>query len=74
MFARKEDYQTAAGLSMPAVVFIVFLSLKCARVISWSWWWVTSPLWILAAITVLLTLIYMAVFRYRYRKYKKYKH
>lgn len=53
------------------VVFIVFLTLKCTDVISWSWWWVTSPLWIVAAIVVLLTLIYVAVFTYRYRKYKR---
>lgn len=53
------------------VVFIVFLTLKCAGVISWSWWWVTSPLWIVAAIVVLLTLIYVVVFTCRYRKYKR---
>ena len=27
-------------------VFMVFLILKLAGVIAWSWWWVTSPLWI----------------------------
>ena len=27
-------------------LFIVFLVLKLTNVINWSWWWVTSPLWI----------------------------
>ncbi|MEU2002057.1 hypothetical protein ACH47B_13295 [Rhodococcus sp. NPDC019627] len=30
------------------VVFIVFLILKVTDTINWSWWWVTSPLWIWA--------------------------
>lgn len=28
------------------ITFIVFLVLKLTGVIGWSWWWVTSPLWI----------------------------
>ena len=28
------------------VLFIVFLILKLTSTIGWSWWWVTSPLWI----------------------------
>lgn len=27
-------------------LFIVFLVLKLCGIIAWSWWWVTSPLWI----------------------------
>ena len=27
-------------------LFILFLILKLTGVINWSWWWVTSPLWI----------------------------
>ena len=27
------------------VLFIVFLVLKLCKVIDWSWWWVTCPLW-----------------------------
>ena len=34
------------GISLGMVLFIVFLVLKLCGVISWSWWWVTCPLWI----------------------------
>ncbi len=37
---------TGSGLSLTAVLFIVFLVLKLTGNIDWSWWWVTSPLWI----------------------------
>lgn len=53
---RKEDAQTAQGLSLPVIVFVVFLILKLTGLISWSWWWVTSPLWIVAALIVAITL------------------
>ena len=37
---------SSSGLSLTAVLFIVFLVLKLTGNIDWSWWWVTSPLWI----------------------------
>ena len=37
---------TGKGLSLPGVLFIIFLILKLTENIDWSWWWVTSPLWI----------------------------
>lgn len=27
-------------------LFLVFLVLKLCGTIAWSWWWVTSPIWI----------------------------
>ena len=35
----------SGGISTGAI-FIVFLVLKLTGEIGWSWWWVTSPLWI----------------------------
>lgn len=37
---------TSNGLGLGTVLFIVFLILKLTGNIDWSWWWVTSPLWI----------------------------
>lgn len=39
-------------LSVP--LFLVFLVLKLTHVIAWSWLWVTSPLWIDVAGTLVL--------------------
>ena len=33
------------GLGLCPVLFIVFLILKLTSTITWSWWWVTAPLW-----------------------------
>ncbi|QFG10066.1 hypothetical protein SEA_IDENTITYCRISIS_47 [Mycobacterium phage IdentityCrisis] len=34
------------GIGFGTVLFIVFLVLKLTGVVTWSWWWVFSPLWI----------------------------
>lgn len=46
--------KTSSGISFPTLLFIVFLILKLTNVIDWSWWWVTSPLWISAGLTLLI--------------------
>jgi len=38
-----------AGIGFTGIIFVVFLALKLAEigvVATWSWWWVTAPLWI----------------------------
>ena len=42
----KEKQVTIFNSSLPTLLFIVFLILKLTGNIDWSWWWVTSPLWI----------------------------
>jgi hypothetical protein len=37
------------GIGLGTVLFLIFLTLKLAevgQVATWSWWWITSPLWI----------------------------
>lgn len=36
----------SGGVGICGVMFIVFLVLKLVGTIDWSWWWITSPLWI----------------------------
>jgi hypothetical protein len=37
----------------PTLLTIAFIVLKLCNVITWSWWWVLSPLWIPVAIIAL---------------------
>lgn len=54
-----EVKDSAAGMSPMFILFIVFLILKLTGVIGWSWWWVTSPLWI--PITVVLAIVLLGL-------------
>lgn len=46
-----------SGISLSTVLFIVFIILKLTGVISWSWWWITAPLWIPFGIIFVLTFV-----------------
>lgn len=46
-----------AGIGIIPLLTIVFVVLKLCSVIAWSWLWVFSPLWISAAITILVLLV-----------------
>ena len=36
---------TVGGTGFFNLLFLVFLVLKLTKVIDWSWWWITAPLW-----------------------------
>jgi hypothetical protein len=51
------ESNTSTGIGLPGAVFLVFLILKLTDKIDWSWWWVTSPLWLLPAIVLVVFLV-----------------
>ena len=54
------------------ILFIVFLVLQLCEIISWSWWWVTSPLWIMALFVITVMILYFIIaFLMELRKYTK---
>ena len=53
----KSNNNSSSGLGLGSVLFIVFLVLKLTNHIDWSWWWVTSPLWIPVVLVVSVFLI-----------------
>lgn len=53
--ANKEN--VSGGIGFGGLLTIVFIVLKLTKVISWSWWWITAPLWIPIAISVIVVII-----------------
>lgn len=53
----KENNNYNYGLNFAEGLTLVFIVLKLCKVISWSWLWVLSPLWIGFAIVLLIILI-----------------
>ena len=53
--------KTTSGVSTTMVLFLIFLTLKLTGLISWSWWWVTSPLWIPIALALSILIIIASV-------------
>ena len=48
------DNNTSSGIGIGTTLFIVFLILKLTNTIDWSWWWVTSPLWLPLALGIVI--------------------
>ena len=58
---KQNENKTSGSMGISTVLFIVFLVLKLTGVISWSWWWVTAPLWIPTIfVVIIITIICIA--------------
>jgi len=52
------NQSTSGGIGFTGMLQIVFIVLKLTKVISWSWLWVLSPIWISAGIVIVILIIY----------------
>lgn len=48
---------TSGGISFLGALTILFVGLKLMGVISWSWLWVLSPIWICALLGVAFAIL-----------------
>lgn len=51
----------SGGIGFCGLLTIVFIVLKLCGVISWSWVWVLSPLWISFSLAVIIIAIVLLV-------------
>ncbi len=58
-------------IGFPAILALVFIVLKLIGKITWSWWWVLSPIWIPVTLLILGFLIYWAVREVRRNKLRR---
>ena len=63
--------QISGGVGFSGLLFITFLVLKLTNVITWSWWWVTAPLWVPWAIVlgILVVVFLVAVCVHIYNEF-----
>ncbi len=55
---KENDNNTrGGGIGFVGLLTILFIALKLLGVISWSWIWVLSPIWICAGIIILILVI-----------------
>lgn len=54
----KQSNSSSGGIGFCGLLAIVFITLKLCGIIKWSWWWVTSPLWIPVAIAIVIIIFW----------------
>ena len=60
---------SGTGISLGTILFIVFLVLKLCGTITWSWWWVTAPLWIPAGLVLIFIAMVAMIFPEGFREW-----
>jgi len=63
--ASSSSSQSGGGVGFLGLLTILFIGLKLGNVITWSWWWVLSPIWItiLAAIAIVVLVLCFQLIR-----------
>lgn len=56
-----------SGIGFVGLLTVAFIVLKLCHVISWSWVWILSPIWISVIIGIVVFLIILAVIMLRIR-------
>lgn len=54
---KMDNKGTSSGIGFIGLLTIVFIVLKLCKVITWSWLWVLSPIWISLILTALVIVI-----------------
>lgn len=50
-----------AGVGFPGLLTLLFIGLKLTGNITWSWWWVLSPMWIAFVVWVVTLLVVLVI-------------
>ena len=53
---------SGGGIGFGGLLAILFIGLKLAGYIDWSWWWVLGPLWIPLAMIAALFVFFLIFF------------
>ncbi len=57
-----KHYHTSGGIGFIELLTLIFITLKLLDKISWSWWWVLSPIWISASIVIgIIVIIFIII-------------
>ena len=57
-----KEVQTSNGIEFCGLLTIVFITLKLLGYITWSWWWVLSPIWISISFVFIFLLIVFYIY------------
>jgi hypothetical protein len=59
---------SSSGLGLGVILFLIFMVLKLTGYITWSWWYVTLPLWgPISLVLVIMGIVALIA----YNKYKQ---
>jgi hypothetical protein len=61
-----DNNSSSGGIGIGMILFLIFMVLKLTGHIDWSWWWVTSPIWIPLVMAILILIIGWSYFKRKF--------
>lgn len=52
---------SSGGVGVTGLLLVAFVVLKLTGVISWSWWWVLSPIWMPMVLALVIFIVCLIV-------------
>lgn len=52
---------STSSISFTTLLAILFIGLKLTGYITWSWWWVLSPIWISFFVVFVIVFCFIAI-------------
>lgn len=70
--SNRTNNANSGGIGFLGLLTILFIGLKLTGYITWSWWWVLSPLWLgLVVVLGFIALIFLIAFAWAWVTDKK---
>ena len=60
-----QQNNSTSGIGFTGLLTLVFIVLKLLGKITWSWWWILSPIWISIIFVLVVVIIVFAVHQRR---------
>ena len=48
---------SSGGIGFVGLLQVLFIGLKLTNYVTWSWWWIMSPVWICTIIIVIVLIV-----------------
>lgn len=61
MSDKSSSSSSSSGIGFGGLLTVLFIGLKLTGFINWSWVWVLAPLWIGAAIGIIILLVILGI-------------
>lgn len=55
----KKGRRIAGGVASLSIIILTLVGLKIGKIITWSWWWVLTPVWLVNILIIGTLLVHV---------------
>ena len=58
-----KENNSGSSIGFGSLLLLTFIVLKLTGVISWSWWWVLSPMWTVVLLIIIVSIVEYTIYK-----------